>query len=65
MLDVPGTESQLGYTYQIHLVDAPLSPSGTLEVSDYEDYLSNLHGDIQDLDNDHYDSYMDNHIGES
>ena len=63
ILDLPGTEAQLNYTYQIILVDAPTSSSGSMSVSDYENYLFNLHGDIQNLDNDHYDSYMDNHIG--
>ena len=63
-LSLPGTDFQTGagVDYQLHFVrDEHYRGARTLAA--YEHYLENLRGNISFIDNDSYDSYMDNHIG--
>lgn len=34
-----------------------------MSIDDFEVYLTSTHGDIDGIDNDGYDAFMDNHIG--
>ena len=56
--ELPGTGgvdgTGLGYDYQIRFASSPNKPAGDQAISDFEIYLSNLHGDIDNIDNDGY-----------
>lgn len=45
------------------LASSPNRPAGSMGIADFEAYLTSTHGDIDGIDNDGYDAFMDNHIG--